>query len=75
MSIKAEIENGLQACPFCGEIPVIEPWHGGGPRKRMISCQNDEGCFVQPSVTGPTRAKAIARWNRRGLGRLGRGEQ
>lgn len=51
-------------CPFCGSTPTIEPWHGGGPQKRMIMCDND-GCHHGAAVTGPTRRAAIALWNRR----------
>ena len=57
-------DNELLCCPFCGTIPEIEPWHGGGARKRLISCVNED-CTVGPFVTGTTKARAIAHWNRR----------
>lgn len=52
----------LNSCPFCGTPPTIEPWHGGGPRKRMIYCDSDQ-CEVRPSVTGPSGTAAAASWN------------
>jgi hypothetical protein len=63
--------DGLLPCPFCGETPEVEPWHGGGPEKVMIMCSNREygdeydGCSVGPMVTGETPAEAKAHWNRR----------
>lgn len=54
----------LLPCPFCGDAPEVEPWHGGGPNKHMVGCVNDN-CSAQPDVAGATRAKAIAAWNRR----------
>jgi len=63
-SCKPSVLSDLLGCPFCGAMPTMEPWHGGGPRKRLISCVN-ENCPVEPSVSGETPAKAIAKWNHR----------
>lgn len=52
-------------CPFCQGPATIESWHGGGPRKRMVSCHEDNDCDVNPMVCGSTRARALAKWNRR----------
>lgn len=49
-------------CPFCGEEPVVRKWHGGGPRKRIVACENDD-CHVRPSVTGSNRVRAVRKWN------------
>lgn len=58
----------LLQCPFCGDIPEMEPWHGGAPTKVMISCVNDSGCSVLPQVTGETPDEAVEHWNRRSSG-------
>ena len=55
---------GALPCPFCGDIPFIEPWHGGSENKRMIACHADD-CDVAPSVTGDNRTEAIRIWNTR----------
>lgn len=51
-------------CPFCGVLPVIQPWHGGGPRKKMVMCDNED-CHISPSVTGSSKARALEYWNTR----------
>lgn len=51
-------------CPFCGTLPIIEPWHGGRPTKKMISCDNLH-CAVAPQVTGQNKSEAVERWNKR----------
>lgn len=53
-----------KSCPFCGAQPTIQPWHGGRPTKKMISCDSED-CDVAPNVTGETRREALARWNTR----------
>ena len=53
----------LMKCPWCESDPVVQPWHGGGPEKVMISCENDE-CDVSPSATGETLEGAAKSWNR-----------
>lgn len=53
------------SCPFCGQMPTVQKWHGGGPRKRLVSCRREE-CAVGPSVTGSTLRRALGAWNTRG---------
>lgn len=54
----------IAPCPFCGVAPTMEPWHGGGPMKRCIHCENTD-CMVQPMTTGMMPRWAIGNWNRR----------
>ena len=61
---KAEMCQDALRCPFCGEYPQIQPWHGGSRTKCMVACENDD-CAVQPSVTGETKGQAVASWNTR----------
>ena len=64
MSERKDKQTGMLPCPFCGRLPTIEKWHGGGPQKRMILCDPDY-CAVAPMVTGETPREAKARWNER----------
>ena len=57
----------LKPCPFCGEKPIIRPWHGGAPTKKMILCDNGN-CPVQPQVTGEIKKEAIDNWDMRDNG-------
>lgn len=61
-----KIEIEALRCPFCASPAEIEPWHGGGPKKRMIRCSS-EACHVSPSVTGENRQTALRRWNTRAI--------
>lgn len=58
------VDAKSKPCPFCGDLPTIQPWHGGGTRKRMIACENDR-CRVAPMVTGSNADRARETWNRR----------
>jgi len=61
------IKDKLLPCPFCGRLPTIEPWHGGGPRKVMIQCsaEYEDECPANVSVTQETPEGALAGWNHR----------
>jgi hypothetical protein len=54
----------IKGCPWCGEKPFIQKWHGGRKTKRLVSCENDD-CPVQPMITGETKKEAIELWNDR----------
>lgn len=64
VSGKDQMKTKMQTCPFCGSTPVMEPWHGGGRQKRMISCQCED-CHVRPMVSGETPKIARHNWNTR----------
>jgi len=68
--VDLETVGMMLPCPFCGAIPEAEPWHGGGWRQTIISCQNNELCYVHPMLTGETPKQAIARWNHRAVNDL-----
>jgi hypothetical protein len=62
--VDAATNGKMLECPFCGAFPVANPWHGGGPRKIYISCNNDE-CRVNPGLTGENPEEALIGWNQR----------
>lgn len=65
---KAAGAASVRPCPFCGETPVITPWHGGKPTKMMIMCRSDT-CHPGPMVTGETLPAAVRHWNGRSAAR------
>lgn len=58
----AYVSNKARECPFCGDQPVLVPWHGGRKTKRNIMCRSD-ACWVQPSFCGDSEDEALAGWN------------
>jgi hypothetical protein len=54
----------LKKCPWCGTAPVMQRWHGGGPEKRMLGCDNLD-CRLAPAVCGETPEEAIIHWENR----------
>jgi hypothetical protein len=66
MKTEGPTKERIKPCPFCGSQPKIQPWHGGGPRKRLIGCDND-ACLVMPACCGTTERRAIENWNYRAV--------
>lgn len=60
----ANAKVSVKPCPFCGNFPAMERWHGGGPKKRLIHCEAED-CYVLPSVCAETPTAAARRWNAR----------
>lgn len=54
----------LLGCPWCGREPFVEKWHGGGPLKTRVTCDNPY-CPANPSVCQSTKAAAVRLWNNR----------
>lgn len=71
MNPEIVLAHAALPCPFCGHQPTIEKWHGGGPRKRRVGCENED-CPVMPSLTGSTAGRALRGWNTR---RASQGEE
>ena len=51
-------------CPFCGMLPVVEPWAGKDRISVVIYCKF-EFCFATPSVIAKTKETAMEYWNTR----------
>ena len=65
-SLRRELpEDEALPCPFCGEPPIIQYWHGGPPTKRSIDCQS-ENCPIHPSACAHTEQQTLDDWNMRG---------
>ncbi len=57
----------IKRCPFCGAVPVVQPWHGGLGRETLIECVECD-CYVKPWTVGNTPEGALWRWNQRACG-------
>ena len=63
--IRDKTEN-MKPCPWGkGHKLFADTWHGGGPDKHLVGCQDDK-CHVNPQVQGNTLVGAVRRWNKRG---------
>jgi hypothetical protein len=52
----------LKTCPFCGSVPTVERWHGGGPHKVRVGCDDPE-CTVRPASCDDDPWRAVGDWN------------
>lgn len=57
-------KTSILNCPFCGSVPEIESWHGGSPKRKMISCVFD-GCPANPQIVKESERAVIVAWNTR----------
>lgn len=61
------VEPRALPCPFCGGPATVVKWHGGGPLKTCVSCEDENGlsCRVAPSAVANSFEEALDCWNTR----------